>query len=108
VQCLLKAKIFGVMAEPLTPEEILSELRSLDGWVHEGDKLKKQFQFPGFPDAVSFITRIAFEAEKQVHHPEVFNVYNKVSIALSTHDAGGKVTHKDVRLAKAIESLYND
>lgn len=94
------------MAEPLTSDKVKSELDSLDGWNHEEDKLKKEYKFKSFPDAVSFITRIAFEAEEQVHHPEIFNVYNKVNIALSTHDAGGKVTEKDVKLAKVIESLY--
>lgn len=96
------------MAEPLTSDEIQTALGSLNGWNHEEDKLKKEFGFKSFPDAVSFILRIAFEAEERVHHPEIFNVYNKVSIALSTHDAGGKVTEKDVTLAKIIESLYNN
>lgn len=95
------------MAEPLTNEQVNRELEGLDGWKHENDKLKKEFQFGNFRDAMSFITRIAFEAEDQVHHPELFNVYNTVEIALSTHDAGGKVTAKDVKLAKTIESLYN-
>lgn len=95
------------MAEQLTSEEIEQALKSLSGWSHEDDKLKKNFKFKNFREAVSFITRIAFEAEEQVHHPELFNVYNKVSIGLSTHDAGGKVTQKDLKLAETIESLYN-
>lgn len=95
------------MAEPLTQQQIEEELSTLDGWNHDENKLKKEFQFENFRDAMSFITRIAFEAEDQVHHPEIFNVYNTVNIALSTHDAGGKVTAKDVKLAKTIESLYN-
>lgn len=96
------------MAKPLNTEEIEQALTNLDGWSHEDDKLKKEFSFDNFRDAMAFITRIAFEAEEQVHHPELFNVYNTVNIALSTHDAGGKVTEKDVKLAKSIESLYNN
>jgi len=96
------------MANPLSEEEINESLDSLAGWIHEDDKLKKEFSFGDFREAMAFITRIAFEAEEQVHHPEIFNVYNTVNIALSTHDAGGKVTEKDLKLAKSIESLYNN
>jgi len=96
------------MAKPLSKEEITTALSELEGWSHEEDKLKKEFSFDNFRDAMAFITRIAFEAEEQVHHPEIFNVYNTVNIALSTHDAGGKVTEKDLKLAKSIESLYNN
>ncbi len=95
------------MAQPLSDDQIASELDSLPGWEHENDKLSKEFGFDNFRDAMSFITRIAFEAEEQVHHPEIFNVYNTVNISLSTHDAGGKVTEKDIKLANTIESLYN-
>lgn len=96
------------MAKPLSKAEIEEALSGLKGWSHENDKLKKEFSFDNFRDAVAFITRIAFEAEEQVHHPEMFNVYNTVKIALSTHDADGKVTEKDVTLANRIESLYNN
>ncbi len=96
------------MAKPLSKDEITTALSELEGWSHEEDKLKKEFSFDNFRDAMAFITRIAFEAEEQVHHPEIFNVYNTVNIALSTHDAGGKVTEKDLKLAKSIESLYNN
>lgn len=96
------------MATPLSKEDIKEALLALEGWNHEDDKLKKEFSFDNFRDAMAFITRIAFEAEEQVHHPEIFNVYNTVNIALSTHDADGKVTEKDVTLAKSIESLFNN
>lgn len=95
------------MAEPLSDDQIVEELTDLSGWEHENDKLTKEFGFDNFRDAIAFINRIAFEAEEQVHHPEIFNVYNTVNISLSTHDAGGKVTKKDVKLAKTIESLFN-
>lgn len=94
------------MAEVLTKEQIDRTLSELDEWYFEDNKLKREFSFKDFREAITFITRIAFEAEEQVHHPELFNVYNSVNIALSTHDAGDKVTDKDVKLAKKIESLY--
>ncbi|MDZ7681710.1 MAG: 4a-hydroxytetrahydrobiopterin dehydratase [Fodinibius sp.] len=95
------------MAEPLSDEKIARALDTLPGWEHESHKLSKEFSFENFRDAMAFINRIAFEAEEQVHHPEIFNVYNTVNISLSTHDAGGKVTEKDIKLANTIESLYN-
>jgi 4a-hydroxytetrahydrobiopterin dehydratase len=96
------------MADPLQQDEIDQELKSLDGWNHEDDKLKKEYEFADFRQAVTFITRIAFEAEDQVHHPEIFNVYNTVNIALTSHDAGDKVTEKDVKLAKTIETISHN
>ncbi|MDZ7691201.1 MAG: 4a-hydroxytetrahydrobiopterin dehydratase [Balneolaceae bacterium] len=95
------------MATPLSEEKIKDALSDLNEWSHEDDKLKRDYSFDNFRDAIAFINRIAFEAEEQVHHPEIFNVYNSVSIALNTHDAGGKVTEKDVKLAQKIESLFN-
>lgn len=95
------------MADPLSNDVIAQELDQLPEWKYEDDKITKEFGFDNFRDAVSFLMRIAFEAEEQVHHPEIFNVYNTVEISLSTHDAGGKVTEKDIKLAKTIESLYN-
>ncbi|WP_138430199.1 4a-hydroxytetrahydrobiopterin dehydratase [Fodinibius saliphilus] len=95
------------MAEPLSDDKIADELGGLSDWEHANDKISKEFGFDNFRDAIAFINRIAFEAEEQVHHPEIFNVYNTVNISLSTHDAGGKVTEKDITLAKTIESLYN-
>ncbi|MEO0966076.1 MAG: 4a-hydroxytetrahydrobiopterin dehydratase [Planctomycetota bacterium] len=93
------------MAEPLTAEQIESALNDLPGWSYADDKLQKRFEFGSFKEAMSFLVRVGFEAEAMGHHPELFNVYSKVDIALNTHDAGGKVTELDVRLAKAIESF---
>lgn len=95
------------MADPLSSDEIEKTLKSLDGWHHQNNKLKKEFSFDDFRDAMAFITRISFAAEEQVHHPEIFNVYNTVNISLATHDAGDKVTEKDVKLAESIETLFN-
>lgn len=91
--------------EPLGTKQIAVALTGLDGWTHEDDKLKKTFTLKDFRAAVSFIVRLAFFAEEQNHHPELFNVYNRVEVALTTHDAGDKVTEKDIKLARAIESF---
>lgn len=93
------------MAKPLSTDEIREALDSLEGWEFGDDKIKKEFEFEDFSEALGFIVRMGLEAEKQVHHPGLFNVYNTVKIELSTHDAGDKVTQKDVDLAKAIESI---
>ncbi|MEM7681521.1 MAG: 4a-hydroxytetrahydrobiopterin dehydratase [Planctomycetota bacterium] len=91
--------------EPLTAEAVEEALAKLPGWAHRGDVLTKEFQFSDFREAMSFIVRVGFAAESQGHHPELFNVYNKVTIGLTTHDAGGKVTQNDVDLAEAIEGF---
>jgi 4a-hydroxytetrahydrobiopterin dehydratase len=91
----------------LTAEEIQSKLKELDGWSFSGDKIHKDFLFDNFKEALAFMVKVGFEAEAQAHHPEWFNVYNKVSISLSTHDAGGKVTEKDFKLAKAVDKAVS-
>jgi len=91
--------------EALTSEQIKKELSSLNGWVHEDDKIKKEFKFSNFKEAITFMVKVGFEAEAQSHHPEWFNVYNNVSVQLSTHDAGGKVTSKDIKLAKTMDEI---
>jgi 4a-hydroxytetrahydrobiopterin dehydratase len=88
---------------PLTPAKINVALGALSGWTYADNRLSKTFTFKTFRDALAFIVRLGFEAEAMDHHPELTNVYNKVSLALNTHDAGGKVTAKDVELAKRIE-----
>lgn len=90
---------------PLSRDEIDDALRDLEGWRWETDQLQKEFEFSDFRAAISFIVRLAFHAEELNHHPELTNVYNRVSVALSTHDAGNKVTEMDLRLARAIEEF---
>ena len=80
-------------------------MQELDGWIFENDRLVKQFMFGDFREAMGFIVRVAFEAEALDHHPDLHNVYNKVTLALNTHDAGGKVTAFDVALAQKIDRL---
>jgi 4a-hydroxytetrahydrobiopterin dehydratase len=74
-------------------------------WKEENNKLYKKFLFKNFSEAFSFMTRVAFLAEKMDHHPEWKNTYNTLEIWLSTHSAGDVVTEKDHKLAKAIDEL---
>ncbi|MFT5914209.1 MAG: 4a-hydroxytetrahydrobiopterin dehydratase [Flammeovirgaceae bacterium] len=74
-------------------------------WKEEDDKLKRTFEFANFIEAFGFMTKVAFLAEKAGHHPNWSNVYNKVEIELTTHDAGNTVTKKDRDLAKEIDGL---
>ena len=88
----------------LSQAEIEQELKNLQGWKIVNEKLHKEFQFESFNQAFGFMTRAAMEIEKMNHHPEWFNVYNKITIELTTHDAGG-ITKNDVNLAKILNSL---
>ncbi len=74
-------------------------------WKTDNNQLVKEFIFNNFIDAFAFMTRVAIVAENMNHHPDWRNVYNKVEIRLSTHDAGGIVTQKDYELATAIDNL---
>ena len=74
-------------------------------WTESNNRLHRPFEFGDFSEAFAFMTRVAMEAEKQNHHPLWTNVWNKVDIWLSTHDAGDVVTEKDHRLAQAIDRL---
>jgi len=93
------------MVEKLDAEARAAALRDLPGWdeVEGRDAIAKSFKFKNFNAAFGFMTRVALLAEKQDHHPEWFNVYNRVDITLSTHDAGG-LSERDIRLAKAIDA----
>ncbi len=77
-------------------------VEELNGWTGGDDFITKVFKFNDFIEAFSFMTNIAMIAEKMDHHPEWYNVYNRVDITLRTHDSGG-VTEKDISLAKAME-----
>lgn len=74
-------------------------------WLTKDNKLVKEFLFNDFTEAFAFLTKVAIIAEKQNHHPEIYNVYNKVIISLQTHDAGNVVTEKDHKLAEAIDAF---
>ena len=88
---------------PLSAEEIELALVDLPGWTWEDDRIRRRFQFSSFKEAISFLVRVSFEAESLNHHPELINVYNRVDVALTTHDAGNRVTETDLKLARAIE-----
>ncbi|MEM9782438.1 MAG: 4a-hydroxytetrahydrobiopterin dehydratase [Pseudomonadota bacterium] len=84
----------------------LPEALSGAGWVlsEDGKAIQKQFKFKNFRAAMAWMMRAAFEAEAMDHHPEWFNVYNRVDVRLTTHDAGG-LSDKDVALAERMEGL---
>lgn len=86
----------------ITAQPILKDLKD---WKFNDSGIEKKFLFKNFSEALGFIVQVGVLAEKQGHHPELFNVYNKVNIRLSTHDANG-LTDKDFNLAKAIETLF--
>lgn len=92
----------GMAMSILKEAEIEAALKELPGWRFERDALAKTFSFGSFKEALSFMVRVGFEAEAINHHPEWTNVYNRVDVRLNTHDAGGKVTARDVELAQRI------
>ncbi|MFN3655229.1 MAG: 4a-hydroxytetrahydrobiopterin dehydratase [Candidatus Nitrosotenuis sp.] len=91
-------------AEKLSDEQIKKELRNLPGWLLQNGKLHKEYVFRDFIEAFAFMTKAALHAETMNHHPEWFNVYNKLKVDLMTHDVGG-ITSNDIALAKAFDSL---
>lgn len=88
----------------LSEDEIREALSSLSGWTREGDAIKKQFTFGGFPDAIAFAARLAFDAEAADHHPDVAINYKRVTLTYSTHSEGG-LTAKDVEGARAADRI---
>ena len=88
----------------LDNEEINIELSKLNNWELDNDRIRKTFEFKDFGDAFAFMTRMAIEIEGINHHPEWFNVYNKLVIDLMTHDVGG-ISQNDINLAKYLDKL---
>lgn len=93
------------MIAKLSGNERTSALAGLNGWSETkgGDAIARSLRFADFSEAFAFMTRIAMAAERMNHHPEWFNVWNRVDVTLSTHDAGG-VTQKDIDLARVIDA----
>ena len=93
--------------EPLSNERIDADLP--EGWRRQddatGNRITREFRFSNFRTAMGFIVRVGFEAEAMDHHPELFNVYDRVAIALTTHDAGDRVTETDLELARRLNAL---
>ncbi|MFA9212912.1 MAG: 4a-hydroxytetrahydrobiopterin dehydratase [Candidatus Methylacidiphilales bacterium] len=79
----------------------------MNNWKEENNKLTKTFVFKSFVEAVSWMVKVSFSIEKLNHHPEWTNVYNKVHVTLTTHDAGNTITEKDRELAKVLDSEFN-
>lgn len=94
------------MIERLDDKTIENALRALPGWARAGNRhaLEKSFKFKNFGQAWAFMSRIALLAEKMDHHPEWFNVYNRVDITLTTHDADG-ISERDIKMAEKIEKF---
>ncbi len=88
----------------LTDAEIAEGLATLDGWARDGNAITKQFTFRDFRAAMWFLNCAASMADAMDHHPEWTNVYNRVTVRLTSHDAGG-VTEKDLALAEAMDNL---
>lgn len=90
--------------EKLNHDTLHQELENLEGWSILHEKLHKKFQFKDFNEAFGFMTRASLYIEKINHHPEWFNVYNTITIDLTTHDAGG-ITQNDIKLARFLNSI---
>lgn len=90
--------------ERLTDEDIALALRDLGGWERDGDVLRKQFRFANFRAAFGFMAQVALIAETLDHHPDWSNVYNRVDIAVTTHDRGG-ITGLDVEFARRVNEI---
>jgi 4a-hydroxytetrahydrobiopterin dehydratase len=88
----------------LTDPEIKQSLGRLSGWQQKGGAIQRTFEFPDFKTAMQFVNRIAEAAEQAGHHPDIDIRYNKVTMALVSHDAGG-VTERDVRMAERINQI---
>ncbi|MEM0963562.1 MAG: 4a-hydroxytetrahydrobiopterin dehydratase [Bacteroidota bacterium] len=97
--------------DPLPPAAVDEALAPLGGWrqqAADGESLiERRFEFGDFREAFAFLTRVAFEAEALDHHPEIGNVYNQVTLRLSTHDAGNRVTETDLVMAQRIDALLS-
>jgi len=95
------------MMKKFTTEQLDAELQSLPAWKRHGrrEAIRRQYAFDDFAQAFSFMTQLALVAEKRNHHPEWSNVYNKVNITLTTHDAEG-VTRRDIELARYADETF--
>ena len=88
----------------MTPETVQERLRSLPQWKLEGKEIVRQYEFADFAAAMVFVNQVAEKAEKAGHHPDIDIRYNKVRLALVSHDKGG-LTERDMRMAQTIDSL---
>jgi 4a-hydroxytetrahydrobiopterin dehydratase len=94
-------------AHKLNEQELSTSLKQLSAWELRNSKLHREFKFADFAHAFGFMSTAAVLIEKMNHHPEWFNVYNRVSVDLTTHDANG-ITERDVELARLLDSIYSN
>ncbi len=92
------------MTDLLSESEIRAGVGSLDGWTVEGKQLQRTWTLNNFVEAIAFVNKLVEPSEKAGHHPDIAISYNKVTVSLTTHDAGG-LTEKDFDLAKVISEL---
>lgn len=92
------------MAVKLTEPEILEKLNAIPAWLRDGDEIQRKLRFPDFKAAIEFVNRAAGLAEGMDHHPDILIQYNRVTLSLSTHSAGG-LTVMDFELAKRIDAI---
>ena len=92
------------MAKRLSDPQIDEQLATLDGWVRDGQAIRKQYTLGGFPDAIAFVTRLGFDAEANDHHPDITINYKRVTLVFSTHSEGG-LTQKDFDGARQVDAL---
>jgi 4a-hydroxytetrahydrobiopterin dehydratase len=88
----------------LSPEKVQEGLQSLPQWMLEGKEIVRHYQFPDFAAAMVFVNQVAEKAEKAGHHPDIDIRYNKVRLALVSHDLGG-LTQRDLKMALALDTL---
>lgn len=95
------------MVERLKDPQLEEALESLEGWTRSQNRhaIEKSFKFKSFSEAWSFMTRVALLAEKMDHHPEWSNIYNKVDITLTTHDASG-ISERDIKMAQKLDTYF--
>ena len=97
-----KARLLGP-----TYQSVVSSHLDLKFWTVERDAIFKKFEFGDFNEAFGFMTRVAIKADVMCHHPEWFNVYNRVEVTLSTHDIGG-LSDRDMKLAQFCDKIYHN
>ena len=94
------------MATPALNDAAITEhLAKLDGWERDGDMITKTYQLPSYMAGLAFATTVGTIAEAHDHHPDLFIGWKKVTVSFTTHDAGSKITEKDINVATAIESV---
>lgn len=96
--------IYATLVSPLTEPEIQQQLMRLPGWTRQNQQLQRTFILKNFVEAIAFVNQLVEPSEKLEHHPDILILYNRVTITLSTHDAGG-LTQKDFTLAQMISQI---